>query len=316
VLAAAILAFVPSNHYLFLPDEAHPVEPLVQIAGEKDRADPGGIYMVDVIVRRASILERYFPGLHDGATLVPDQVLNPAGVSESERRKSSLNEMSNSQEIAAAVALRYLGYKVQATTEGAEVDLVLSGAPAEGKLEPGDVITRVDETPVTSPESLRAAMEKVEPGDTVSVTARHAGGTRTVKIRPRADAKDPNRAVLGVYVEQATDIKLPVSVKVNSGSIGGPSAGLAFALDIVDELGPKSIDRGKRVAATGEINLDGRVGEIGGIKQKTIGAREAGADVFLVPVANAPAARKYAKGLRIVAVSSLSEALRDLATLS
>ncbi|MEO8290069.1 MAG: S16 family serine protease [Gaiellaceae bacterium] len=315
MIAAAILAFAPSNHYLFLPDPARAVEPLVHIAGEKDRPGKGGIYMVDVVVRRASILERYFPGLHEGATLVPAEVLNPTGVSESERRKSSLNEMSNSQQIAAAVALRYLGYDVQATADGAEVDLVLAGAPAQGKLEPGDIITRVDDTTVKTPEDLRAAMDKVEPGETVSVTVKHSGGTRTLEIGTRADPETPGRAVVGIYVQLATNIKLPISVKVDSGSIGGPSAGLAFALDIVDEIGPRDIDRGKRIAVTGEINLAGQVGEIGGIKQKTIGAREAGADVFLVPVANAPSARKYAEGLRIVAVSSLTQALRVLATL-
>lgn len=316
IVAAAIVAIVPSNEYIFLPDKARPVEPLVTVQGEKERPGKGGIYMVDVVVRKASLIERWFPGLfHDGATLVPEQAVNPAGVSESERRKSSLNDMSNSQQIAAAVALRQLGYKVKATADGAEVDLVLSGAPAAGKLEPGDVITRVDSSPVTGPDDLRSAMEKVQPGETVSVTVRHDGGTRTVDVGTRADTQDPKRAVLGIYVEQATDITLPVSVKINSGNIGGPSAGLAFALDIVDELGPEDIDRGKRIAATGEINLDGQVGEIGGIKQKTIGAREAGADAFLVPVANAPAARKYADGLRIIAVSSLSQALRNLATL-
>jgi PDZ domain-containing protein len=270
--------------------------------------------MVDVVVRRASILERYFPGLHEGATLVPPDVLNPAGVSEGERRKSSLNEMSNSQQIAAAVALRQLGYEVQATADGAEVDLVLGDAPAEGKLEPGDIITRVDDTPVKSPEDLRSAMQKVKPGETVSITVKHAGATRTVEAATRADPETPGHAVLGIYVEQATNIVLPISVKVDSGSIGGPSAGLAFALDIIDELGPADIDHGQRVAVTGEIDLNGKVGEIGGIKQKTIGAREAKADLFLVPVANAAAARKYAKGLRIVAVSSLTQALHVLAT--
>jgi Lon-like protease len=312
---AAVVTFVPSNHYLFLPDPAHPVEPLVQIAGEKDRPGDGGIFMVDVVVRRASILERYFPGLHEGATLVPSEVINPSGVSEGERRQSSLNEMSNSQQIAAAVALRQLGYKVQATADGAEVDLVLTNAPAEGKLEPGDIITRVGDIPVTSPEDLRSAMATVKPGETVSITVKHSGATHVVKSVTGSDPETPGHAVLGIYVEQATNITLPISVKVNSGSIGGPSAGLAFALDIIDELGPTDIDHGKRVAVTGEINLDGKVGEIGGIKQKTIGAREADADIFLVPVANAAGARKYAKGLRIVAVSSLAQALHALATL-
>jgi PDZ domain-containing protein len=271
--------------------------------------------MVDVVIRKASILESWFPGIHEGATLVPASVVNPAGVSDSERQKSSLNEMSNSQQIAAAVALRHLGYHVRADANGAEVTLVLADAPAAGKLEPGDVVTGIDETKVKTPDDLRSAMSKVSPGDRVSVSVQRSGGTRTLDVATRADPAHKNRAVFGIYVEQATDIHLPISVKVNSGSIGGPSAGLAFALDIVDELGPTDIDHGKRVVATGEIGLDGKVGEIGGIEQKTFGARKAGANIFLVPTANAQVARKYASGLRIVPVRTFSQALHVLATL-
>jgi PDZ domain-containing protein len=117
-----------------------------------------------------------------------------------------------------------------------------------------------------------------------------------------------------VESELRVRIPKPLQVDIDLGRVGGPSAGLAFALDIIDELGPTDIDHGERVVATGELDLDGNVHEIGGIKQKTIGARDADADVFLVPDANAAAARKYADGLRIVAVSDLDEALHALAT--
>ena len=122
--------------------------------------------------------------------------------------------------------------------------------------------------------------------------------------------------MIGVIVEQNAQIELPLSVTINAGSVGGPSAGLAFALQVMEALGHK-VDRGYRVAATGEMKLDGSVAAIGGIKQKTFGAREAGADVFLVPVAgeNAADARRYAHGLRIIPVRSFQQALRALATL-
>jgi Lon-like protease len=106
-----------------------------------------------------------------------------------------------------------------------------------------------------------------------------------------------------------------VKVSIDAHGVGGPSAGLAFALDVLQELG-RNVDRGHKIAATGEIFLDGRVGPIGGIKQKTIGAREAGVDVFLVPAGqNAVDARKYAHGLRIIPVKSFQQALHALATL-
>jgi PDZ domain-containing protein len=121
--------------------------------------------------------------------------------------------------------------------------------------------------------------------------------------------------VIGVLVDQASQVELPFPVKIDAGSIGGPSAGLAFALDIVEELN-HDITRGHKVAATGEINADGSVGQIGGVKQKIFGARQAGVDVFLVPAGdNAQVARKYQGDVRVIPVKSFQQALRALATL-
>jgi Lon-like protease len=122
----------------------------------------------------------------------------------------------------------------------------------------------------------------------------------------------PGDAVIGVIVQQSATIDLPVDIDINAGAIGGPSAGLAFALDIVDELGP-DVDKGRRIVATGELALDGSVEPIGGIKQKVIGAKQAGADIFVVPTGNAREAEQYAGGLEIVPVESFDEALKDLA---
>jgi PDZ domain-containing protein len=106
-----------------------------------------------------------------------------------------------------------------------------------------------------------------------------------------------------------------VRVRIETGGVGGPSAGLAFALDVMEAFG-RDVDRGYKVAATGELELDGTVAPIGAVKQKTIGAREADVDVFLVPAgSNAREARRYAKGLRILAVNSFPQALAALATL-
>jgi PDZ domain-containing protein len=122
--------------------------------------------------------------------------------------------------------------------------------------------------------------------------------------------------VVGVIVSQAADIKLPVDVEIDTNGVGGPSAGLAFALDLMEELG-HDVDHGNRVAVTGALELDGTVGEIGGVKQKTIGVERAGIKVFLVPAGeNAAEARRYADGIRIVPVTSFQQALRTLATLA
>lgn len=285
----------------------------MSVPDESTAQDEGGIYMVDILVRKASLFERLFPQIHDSASLVPEEEFNPAGVSEPQRRQSSLNQMSRSQQIAVAVALRELDYDVEATSTGAEVALVLPDSPAEGKLQPGDVIVGARGERVRSPEDLRDVMEGHPPGDPVELEVRRAGRVRTIEVGTRADPEDAGRAVVGVLVEAAADIELPLDIKINAGDVGGPSAGLAFALDVVDEVG-RDIDRGRKIAATGELDLEGNVGAIGGIEQKAAGARLVDADVFVVPEDNAAEARQHADGLEVIAVSTFAEALAELAT--
>lgn len=307
------LWLTPSSEYLLLPDKATPVAPLVEIHGDQaaDSGDGGGIYMVDILVRRANLLERLFPGLNDGASLIPAAALNPHGVSERQRRQTSNLDMTRSQQIAAAVALRELGYDVDATPDGAQVDTVIPGAPAAGSLSPGDVIVEANGVKIETPGDLRAAMEGVKPGDEVGLAYRRDGKVTELTLRTQTSEDDPSRPVIGVIVEQAASIDLPIDISIDAGAVGGPSAGLAFALDIVNELGT-DVDQGRTIVATGELALDGAVGAIGGIKQKAIGAKQAGADLFVVPEGNAAEARRYADGLEIVAVDSFGEALAAL----
>jgi PDZ domain-containing protein len=134
-------------------------------------------------------------------------------------------------------------------------------------------------------------------------------------VKTIADPQDPRIPIVGVLLEQAAHVKLPFPVAIDTGNIGGPSAGLAFALEVMEKLG-RDVDRGYKVAATGEIFLDGAVGPVGGVQQKTIGARRSGVDILLVPAGdNAATARKYAGHMRVVAVESFRQALHALATM-
>lgn len=315
VLAAAglLLTFIPSNHYLVLPDRARPTDPLVEIPGEERGGDGGGIYMVDVRVGRATMFERLFPGVHEGADLVPERAINPEGVSDRQRRRSSLNQMSRSQLVAITVALRELGREVDVQAVGAEVVLVQPEAPADGVLEIGDVIVGAAGEDVATTADLRRAMSDLEPGDEVTLTVdRSEDETLRLTLPTRASDAEPERAVVGVHVQDAENFDFPVDIEIDAGSIGGPSAGLAFALNIVDELGD-DVDGGRTIVATGELTLEGDVLPIGGVRQKAIGAREAGADLFLVPDRNAAEARRADAGVDIVAVSDFDEALSILA---
>jgi len=271
-----------------------------------ERGGGAGVYMVDVLVRRANFLERVFPQIYDGARLVPEEQVNPEGLSESDRRQQSLQEMSTSQQVAIAVALRGLGHAVP--SRGAEVVAVQEGWPADGKLEPGDVIVAAKGEEVTSPEALRDVLRDHRPGEAVAITLRRDETTQELEVGTRSAAGE-RRAVMGVIVQP--ELEFPVDVRIDAGDIGGPSAGLAFALDVVDELG-SDVDGGRRIAVTGALELNGEVLPVGGIAQKTLGAREVDADVFLVPAENAREARRYAEDLRIVPVSSFREALSAL----
>jgi PDZ domain-containing protein len=321
IVTVIALYLVPSSDYILLPDRAHPVAPLVEVKGGKEPTGPGAVYFVDVFERRARLFESLFPWIHKGSTLVPAKLIVPPGVSDNAVRQADLRAMSISQRVAAAVALKRLGYKVVAQPSGVIVAALTDGSHAVGKLRPGDVITAVNGAPTPTIAKLREQLASVKPGEVVTLDVSRnrtvgngvAGGQDlVVKIKTIPDGK---RAIVGFAPEQAAEIRLPIKVSIDAGNVGGPSAGLAFALQVMEELG-RDVTHGYRVAATGEIELDGDVTPIGGVKQKTFGVREAKADVFLVPAGdNAREARRYADGLRIIPVKNFPQALRALATL-
>ena len=314
VIAFLVLWLVPSNSYIFLPDRAHAVDPLVQVQGGHKQRD-GGIYFVDIFVRKASLIERIWPGIHEGAELVPSSAFLAPGVSNTERIAADQREMTRSQQIAGAVALRAAGFRVRAIPTGALVQQVAGDAPAAGKLLPTDVIVAAGHRRVRSPADLRAIVGKRRPGDTIELSVRRGSNLMKVVVRTVADPQQRGRSIIGIFVDQAAFIKLPRRVKINAGSVGGPSAGLAFALDVLEQLG-KDVDHGRRIAATGQLQLDGTVTAVGGLAQKTIGVRRSGIHFFLVPAGeNAAEARRFSHGVRIVPVHSFRQALRALATL-
>ena len=181
-------------------------------------------------------------------------------------------------------------------------------------LEVGDVIVGVNGEKVATTDELVGAFAGVDPGETVELEVKREGEPVTeLSVGTRAAQDDPERAVMGVEVGNAEDFDFPVDIQIDAGGIGGPSAGLAFALDITDELG-EDLDRGRTIVATGELGLDGTVHPIGGVEQKAIGARDAGADIFLVPDGNFEEARDAVDDLRVVPVSTFDEALSALTT--
>jgi PDZ domain-containing protein len=319
VLIAAVVVYVvpsgafpgTSNQYILLPDVAHPVAPLVQVQNA-GHLEPGTLYFVDVIERRASTLETLFPSLNPHATLVPAGAIVPPCASDAQAETAALQDMAFSQRVAAAVALRKLHYHVVVKPTGVLVAQPILGTHVPCHLQERDVVVSIDGTPTPTEAALHTALGHIKPGAVVKLRVRRDGKLITVPIRTTDLG---GRALIGFVPDQAASIKLPIRVAIDTSGIGGPSAGLAFTLELMQKLG-RNVLHGHKVAATGQMELNGAVGPIGGIKQKTYGVRQAGADVFLVPAGqNARDARRYAGPVRIIAVRNLGQALHALATL-
>jgi Lon-like protease len=315
LVTALVLWWLPADDYLFVPDRAKPLADKVEVEGKRATAK-GDVYYVDLFVRRIRLLEQLLPFTRpEGSTFVSEEVLAPSGETDAERDRQNAADMQRSEETAAVVALRELGYDVVATPRGILVTSVAPDVPAAEVLEPGDVVVAVDGVPVKTPAELRARIGTREPGDTLTLSVRREDKKPIqVKVRTIASPDDPSRAIVGILIEQEADVKLPFEVDIDLGRVGGPSAGLPFALEIARQLG-RDVTSGCRIAATGALALDGTVIPIGGVKQKTVGARRADVDYFLVPAGeNAVDAQENADGLEIIPVESFQQALQKLAT--
>jgi len=237
----------------------------------------------------------------------PREVLFPdADETQEDIDQENTAQMVSSQENAAVAALTELGHEIPATLLVAGT---VPGTGAEGVLEKGDLLRSVDGTPLPDYQSLVRVMDGVQPGKDVTVVVRRQGEDVTVTI-PTTKGTD-GRAQMGVYVDPEFD--MPVDVTIEAGRIGGPSAGTMFALGIMDLLTPQDEANGQVVAGTGTIDAVGRVGAIGGIRQKLAGAHRDGARWFLAPAGNCGEVVGHVPdGLRVVKVETLHEAYEHL----
>jgi PDZ domain-containing protein len=228
--------------------------------------------------------------------------------------------MVDSQNFAEVTALRRLGNPVVEQGEGATMEQVDPRTPAAGHLKPGDLVTVADGKPVAIAQDLRSEIQARKPGDvlTLTVTGPEQGATprtETITLGPRPD--NPKVAFLGVvFITHNQHFHMPFDVKIDSGRIGGPSAGLAFTLGLLDELTPGELTGGQKVAATGTIDPNGNVGPIGGARQKTVAVIAQHAKVFIVPADDYNDAKARAGNqVRVIPVCTLEDALNVLHSL-
>ncbi len=243
--------------------------------------------------------------LDPSQSVVPIDAVFPPGVSTEERREQSRIDMENSQQEAVAAALRALGEPYESQLRVVET---LEGSPAESILRADDIILAVNDEAVRDVTALRAAIADNGTAEPASLRIARGGSERTVQVVPQLSDGEPRVPVIGVLI--AGEYVFPFEVEIELENVGGPSAGMMFALGVIDKLTPDSLAGGAEVAGTGTIAADGTVGPIGGIVQKMHGAVGAGADWFLAPVANCgEVVGSIPSGLEVFAVGTLNEAI-------
>ena len=285
-------------------------QPLIAVTGHATYPTSGHLNLVTISYQggpgsNLNLFQALRAWLAPSEAVVPQSELFPPGQTAQETQAQDTEQMASSQELATAAAFTQLHIKYQTQVE---VVSTAAGYPAAKSLKAGDVIEAVDGKPVAGETSLSSMITAHPVGSTVQLEVLRAGKTLTIPVASKASG---GAAVIGVQVQE--QYKFPFNVRITVGDIGGPSAGMMFALGIIDKLTPMNLTGGKFVAGTGEITAAGQVQPIGGIQQKMVGARNAGATVFLAPAGNCSDTRgAVPAGLRVVKVSTLSQAVSDL----
>lgn len=313
-LAVALLALVYAAgtvslpYYSLGPGPARAVEPLIRF-GERDRFESSGTFVLtSVAFRQLTPLGMIRAWLDGDLDVVGRDVLYPDGQSEEQERQRSISQMDQSKIDAAYVVLEELVGYPERHGEGVLIEGVVPGCAAEGELFVGDLIEAIDGTAVSDVRDARRALEEIGPGERIRFDLDVDGEDETVTLvrGPCADGDEP---LIGVSMIEA----FPFEVTIASGGIGGPSAGLAWALGLYDLMTPGDLTGGATIAVTGALGADGTVYPIGGVEEKVAAAASAGAEVLIVPRDNLAEARTADTGdVRLIAVATFDDAIDRL----
>jgi Lon-like protease len=321
VVAICVSVFVSVPYVILMPGPTLNTlgslsgTPLITVSGHATFRTSGNLNMVTVSYTGnpppdtgINIFQALRAWLDPSEAVVPASEIFPPGQSAQQTQQQDTAQMAGSQQQAEAAALTALHI---AYTTTVSVVLTEKGTPAYGVLKAGDVIVSVDGTKVTGATQLTSLITAHPAGTVLSLVVSRAGKDLPVSVATKEIGSKP---VVGIEVQEG--YVFPFSVKISVGNIGGPSAGMMFALGIIDKITTLNLTGGKFIAGTGEITPAGQVQPIGGIQQKMVGARDAGATVFLAPAGNcADTVGAIPAGLKVVKVATLSQAISDLEAL-
>lgn len=285
-------------------------QPVIEVNGKPTSQTSGELRMVTVSeIDQITLFGALGLWMSGNYALQPRELYFPPGQSQQQVNQQNVQEFQESQIDAEVSALRYLKYPIEVVATQ-----VVDGSPADKVIKAGDRIDSVNGKSVNSVEDVFGAVQSTKPGQTIPVSVQTGSGpVRNLEITL---AKNPNGPQGFMGIQPASQAVVPFKVNVSLTDIGGPSAGLIFALAIVDKLTNGQVNGGLKVAGTGEIDDLGNVSQIGGIPFKLVAARAAGATVFLTPAENCAEAKAHVpSGLQLVKVTSLSSAISELAAL-
>ncbi len=338
VVAGVVADRVDLNYYVLTPGVAQPVAPLVKVPKDRAHRMHGNVYLTDVYITQVSALSYLFDKLRGDAQMLPAAtVLGPATPA-SQLVAQGYLEMAQSQSAAKVAALTRLGYHVHAHDTGVVVLSVVPRSPASKRLAVGQIVTAVNGRATPDACTFARALAARRPGAPVQLTVEHSHVTARAEVVPGPSAVETFRlerwpssvprpprtpacpgtgwrgqGFLGVETETQQSFTLPFPVTLRTTSIGGPSAGLAMTLGIIDTLSNGDLTGGEDIAATGTISPTGAIGEVGGIPEKTVAVERAGATVFFVPSAQLSTATSNATpSLKVYGVDTLAQVLADL----
>ena len=315
MLAVAPLG-ATSPYFLITPGGTYDIGSRVRVPDEQ-RKPMGRMAFTAVFEQEASWGEVARAKVVGRAEVVPAVDVRPPGTTQEQVNQTNKRLIDESKPVAGVVALRAAGYPVEITGQGAEVESLIEGMPAQGVLQVGDIIVAVDGQPIETTNSLIQAITRHRVGDQVTLTIQRNGQTQDVQVGTRNSPTEPGRPLVGITVSTYLfDVRMPFPVDIESDNVGGPSAGFMFALGILDAVTDGDLTRGYYVAGTGTISQDGVVGAVGGAAEKALAAEQDGAQVFLVPRDDADEARRWVKQLQIVPVERFEDAIHALCALT
>jgi PDZ domain-containing protein len=319
VIAAVVAAVLPVPYVVLSPGPTLNTlgtsggVPLIQIQGHRVNPTVGNLNMVTVDFQggpgdEINIFTALRAWLDPHDAVVPQQEVFGTGQSQQQVLKQDVQEMTGSQQDATAAALTELKIPFKTLIAIANTE---PGMPSAGVLRAGDIIADVNGTPINSLATLTTQIRDHPAGTPLQLTVIRSGKTQQLSLKAVQSQGHPE-----IGVEVVEQYKFPFEVTIKVGNIGGPSAGLMFALGIIDKLGSVNLTGGRFIAGTGEIDPNGAVEPIGGIQQKMAGARAQGATVFLAPAGNcSDAVSAVPAGMRLIKVSTLAGAVQDLEAL-